>query len=137
MRALIPIAAATLLLGACETAFVGRGPSGRYDLVEVDGRAPPFLRSPGHHCPVQIEDGHFDVDSLARRFELVVEQTGPCVGGGRREVRETGSYVRGGPGLSLETADGRALAASESGDTIRVTYDGLDLRFRRPASPRR
>jgi len=139
MRALTGLAAATLLLGGCETAFVGRAPSGRFDLVEVNGRPLPFSIDPASHCPVRIEGGRFELDSLARRFEMVLERSGPCAGLAADTV-ERGSYLRRGGRLDLETeapaGARRALVASESGGAISLAYDRLRLRFRQAARPR-
>lgn len=137
MRALIAMAAGSLLLAGCETAFVGRAPGGRYLLVEVNGRAPPHVVDPSRDCPTTIADGHIELDPLARRFELLLEQRSPCMAGGGTTSVERGSYLRGGPGLSLETNDGRTIRASEDGDTVRVAYAGLQLRFRRAQPPAR
>ena len=130
MRALAALAASALALAGCETAFVGRAPAGRYLLAEVNGRAPPQVVDPRHDCPTTIAGGHFDLDALARRFELVLEQRNPCMAGGGTTTRETGSYLRGGRGIDLETGDGRRLRASESGNAIALDYHGMRLRFR-------
>ena len=139
MRASLAAAAALLLLGGCHTAFVGRAPSGRFQLVEVNGRALPFAVDPGSRCPVRIEGGHFDLDSIARRFEMVLDRSGPCLGISGDTV-ERGSYLRRGGRLELEAAQpggsARALVASESGGSISLVYDRLRLRFRQAARPR-
>lgn len=129
-----------MLLGGCETAFVGEAPGGRYALASVNGGAPPAVANPGHHCPVRIESGYFELDPLARRFEMVLERSGPCIAGASRTV-ERGSYLRRGSRLELEAAQAgggsRALVASEFGDVITLRYDQLDLRFRQVAPARR
>jgi hypothetical protein len=137
MRTLTGLAAAALLLGGCQTAFVGRAPSGRFALVEVNGRGLPFQIDPASHCPVRIDGGHFDLDSVARRFEMVLERSGPCAGLAADRV-ERGSYLRRGGRLDLEAeasgGERRELVASESGGSL--SYDRLHLRFRQAARPR-
>jgi hypothetical protein len=120
-----------LLLAGCETAFVGEAPSGRYELVRVEGRAPPFERDRGG-CRQTVSGGHFELDSLARRFVLDLRAANSC--GGSATIRETGSYLRRGGTLALETesAPARRITARESGRAISLAYDGLDLRFTRP-----
>ena len=139
MRALTALAAGALLLAGCETAFVGRAPAGRYQLVEVNDRPLPFVADPASHCPVSIDGGHFDVDALARRFEMVLDRSGPCAGIAA-DVVERGSYLRRGGRLELEAAPpggtARALVADESGSSISLDYDRLRLRFRQVARPR-
>lgn len=140
MRALTGLAAATLLLAGCETAFVGRGPSGRYALVEVNGRPLPYSHDPASHCPIRIDGGHFELDALARRFEMLLDRSGPCAGISG-DVVERGSYLRRGGRLDLEaTPEGgtpRALVAREGGRSISLDYDRLRLRFRQVAPQRR
>jgi hypothetical protein len=139
MRALTALSVAALLLDGCQTAFVGRAPSGRFELVEVNGRAPPFTVDPGHHCPIRIDGGHFDLDSVARRFEIALERSGPCAGLAADTV-DRGSYLRRGGRLDLEieAAGGarRELVANESGGSISLAYDRLRLRFRQASRPR-
>jgi hypothetical protein len=139
MRALTGLAAAAMLLGGCQTAFVGRAPSGRFALVEVNGRGLPFHVDPANHCPIRIDGGHFDLDSVARRFEMVVERSGPCAGLAADRI-ERGSYLRRGGRLDLEVeapgGERRALSASESGGSISLSYDRLRLRFRQSARSR-
>jgi hypothetical protein len=134
MRAALAVASAALLLAGCETAFVGRAPDGRYALVEVNGRALPQVADPGSPCPVTIGSGHFDLDSLARRFEMVLDRSGPCPAANADTI-ERGTYLRRSGRLELEAArpggQARALVASEGGGTISLGYDGLRLRFRR------
>ncbi|HEX9931235.1 MAG TPA: hypothetical protein VGB08_00150 [Allosphingosinicella sp.] len=138
MRAAIALAAAALLLSGCETAFVGRAPDGRYALVEVNGRPLPHAVDSAGTC--RIDRGHFDLDSLARRFEMVLDQSGACPRAGAATI-ERGTYLRRGGRLELEAAapggEARALVASESGGTIAMGYDGLRLRFRRVPAPAR
>lgn len=139
--ALAGAAAAALLLGGCETAFVGEAPGGRYALVEVNGGLLPHVDNSIGSCPARIEAGHFDLDSVARRFVMELDRTGPCPAAAV-DVREEGSYLRRGGRLELEAAAApgstrRALVATESGSTISMTYDGLRLRFRQAARPRR
>jgi hypothetical protein len=143
MRALAAIggaAAAVLALGGCETAFVGDAPRGRYQLVEVNGRALPFVDATVGSCPVTIGSGHFDLDNVARRFEMALDRTGPCAAAAV-DAAERGSYLRRGGGLELEAMQpggtARRLFADESGDTVSMTYDGLRLRFRQAARPPR
>ena len=139
MRALSALGAAALLLAGCETAFVGKAPGGHYRLVEVNGRAPPSVANPGHHCPVTVESGRFDLDPIARRFAMTLSRAGPCIGGGRSEMRLFGSYLRRGGGLELEAeqpAPPQTLIAGEAGDTVSLTYENLRLRFRQVAPPR-
>jgi hypothetical protein len=132
MRALTGILLGALVVAGCETAFVGRAPGGRYALAEVNGQAPPHVANPGHHCPVRIDGGHFELDSLARRFEMVLDRASPCAA--PADTVERGSYLRRGGRLELEAAppggSARTLFASESGDSIALNYDGLRLRFR-------
>lgn len=135
-RALTGLAAAALLVAGCETAFVGRGPAGRYELVGIDGRPPPQVVDPRHDCPTTVASGHFDLDAVARRFALVLEQRSPCMAGGGTTSRVTGSYLRRGSRLDLETADGGRLAATESGDSLSLNYYGSRLRFRQAGRPR-
>ncbi|MEA3042111.1 MAG: hypothetical protein QOC65_1600 [Sphingomonadales bacterium] len=139
MRALTGLAAAAMLLGGCQTAFVGPAPSGRFALVEVNGRALPYRVDPANHCPVRIDGGHFELDSVARRFEIVLERSGPCAGLAADTI-ERGSYLRRGGRLDLEIeAPGgarRELVASESGGAISLSYDRLRLRFRQSARSR-
>ncbi|HEX8653810.1 MAG TPA: hypothetical protein VF693_01120 [Allosphingosinicella sp.] len=139
MRVLTGFAAAALLLAGCQTAFVGRAPSGRFALVEVDGRPLPYRVDPASHCPVRIDGGHFDLDSVARRFEMVLERSGPCAGLAADTVAR-GSYLRRGGRLDLEVeapgAARRELVASESGGSVSLSYDRLRLRFRQAARPR-
>jgi hypothetical protein len=137
MRALSGLAAAALLLlGGCETAFVGRAPSGAYGMVEVNGRPPPFIRNPGHHCPISLQGGSFDLDSVARRFTLRLAQSGPCAR--FAEVVESGSYLRRGGTLALESESPapRSWTATESGNAITLEWQGMRLRFRRNPPPR-
>lgn len=140
MRRLGALAATALLLGGCETAFVGKAPGGQYQLVEVNGRAPPTVSNPGHHCPVTVESGRFDLDPIARRFVMTLSRAGPCIGGGRAEMRLAGSYLRRGGGLELEAEQPggppRTLVAGEVGDVVSLTYENLRLRFRQVARPR-
>lgn len=140
MRRFGALASAALLLAGCETAFVGKAPGGRYQLVEVNGRAPPTVTNPGHHCPVSIAAGSFDLDPIARRFDMSLDRSGPCRGISGA-VDERGSYLRRGGRLELEgVPDGggvpRALVATESGDTVTMNYDGVRLRFRKLTQPR-
>lgn len=125
--------AGLLVLAGCETAFVGEAPSGRYDLVRVEGRGLPFARDAGR-CRTTISGGHFELDSLARRFVLDLSAANSC--GGPATMRETGSYLRRGGTLTLETEGPaqRRIVARESGRTISLAYDGLDLGFIRPRS---
>ena len=138
MRALIAMAGGALLLGGCETAFVGDAPGGRYALVEVNGRAVPHVIDPPDHCLTRIDAGHFELDALARRFEMVLDRAGSC--SPPADVVERGSYLRRGGRLELEAAApggaSRTLVASESGDTISLDYDRLRLRFRQIARQR-
>jgi hypothetical protein len=140
MRFLLALAAAPLVLAGCETAFVGRAPNGRYALVEVNGRPLPYLADPASACPATIQSGHFDLDSLARRFEMMLDRSGPCPAANADAV-ERGSYLRRSGRLELEAArpggDTRTLVATESGRTIALGYDGLRLRFRQVAPPPR
>lgn len=133
MRPAIALAAAALVLGGCETAFVGRAPAGRYALVEVNGQPLPYVHDPRLHCPVAVDSGHFELDALARRFEMVLDRSGPCLGISG-DVVERGSYLRRGGRLELEAAapggELRTLVAAESGRTITLDYDRLRLRFR-------
>ncbi|HEX8644250.1 MAG TPA: hypothetical protein VF702_10100 [Allosphingosinicella sp.] len=137
MRALTAFAGtALLLLGACETAFVGRAPTGRYGMVSVNGRPPPLTRNAGTECPVSLQGGSFDLDSVARRFELRLTQSGPCAR--FRDVLESGSYLRRGGTLLLESDSParRSWTGSESGDSVTLNWEGLRLRFRRDPPPR-
>ncbi|HEX8216654.1 MAG TPA: hypothetical protein VF577_04230 [Allosphingosinicella sp.] len=138
MRALTGLLAGALLLAGCETAFVGRAPGGRYGLIEVNGQAPPFSHDPRNHCPVWINGGYFDLDSVARRFEMAIHRAGACSGTGT--TVERGSYLRRGGRLELEVSapDGttRTVFATESGDVIALGHDRLRLRFRQIALPR-
>jgi hypothetical protein len=122
VRALTALAAGALLLAGCETAFVGRAPEGAYQLVQVNGNALPYGQ-----CPGRISSGQFDVDSVARRFEMRLDRGCPSAS----ETVERGSYLRRGGRLELE-AGGRTLEAWESGGTITLSYEGLRLRFRKP-----
>jgi hypothetical protein len=139
MRALTAFAVASLALAGCETAFVGRAPAGRYALVEVNGKGLPHVANPGHHCPLRIDGGHFELDALARRFEMVLDRAGPC--SPPADTVERGSYLRRSGRLELEAAPpggtARTLFATESGDSIALNYDGLRLRFRQEAAPKR
>jgi hypothetical protein len=139
MRALTGLAAAAMLLGGCQTAFVARAPSGRFALVEVNGRSLPYQVDPASHCPVRIDGGYFDLDSVARRFEMVLERSGPCAGLAA-DMIERGGYLRRGGRLDLEVeAPGgarRELVASESGGSISLSYERLRLRFRQVARSR-
>jgi hypothetical protein len=136
VRALTGPALALLLLGGCETAFVGRAPSGRYGMVSVNGRPPPLVRSGGSECPISLQGGSFDLDSVARRFTLRLAQSGPCAR--FAEVVESGSYLRRGGVLALESEQPapRSWTATESGDSIALIWQGLRLRFRRDPPPR-
>ena len=138
MRTLTGLALGALLLAGCETAFVGRAPAGRYALVEVNGQPLPHVANPGHHCPMRIDGGHFDLDALARRFEMVLDRASPCAR--PEDTIERGSYLRRGGRLELEAAPpggtARALFATESGNMIALNYDGLRLRFRQVAPQR-
>lgn len=127
------LAAGLLLLAGCETAFVGDAPSGRYELVRVEGRALPFTRDVGG-CRETLSGGHFNLDSIARRFEMEVARSGSCAGAA--PLRETGTYLRRGGTLTLETEGTapRSLTAYESGRTISIDAGGLSLRFTRPAT---
>lgn len=136
MRALAIASAAALLLAGCETAFVGRAPSGRFALVEVDGRAVPAAAAPGQGCGPAIHNGWFDLDSLARRFEIYLQHRDSCSGQVVREIRESGSYLRTGGRLTLETSDARRWIATEGGRTVSLRFDGRRLLFRQPAPPR-
>jgi hypothetical protein len=130
---MIVIVAAALLLAGCETAFVGEAPSGRYELVRVEGRPLPFERDLGA-CRKTVSGGHFELDSIARRFALDLRTANSC--GGSGAVRETGSYLRRGRTLTLETESPapRRIMAHESGRTVSLAHDGLDLRFTRSRS---
>jgi hypothetical protein len=138
MRALPFLGAATaaLLLGGCETAFVGRAPGGRYALAEVNGRALPYVDSTIGACPVTVQGGGFDLDPVARRFEMTLDRTGPCAAAAV-DAREAGSYIRRHGRLELEAAQpgggSRALIATEAGGVVSLTYGGLRLRFRQVA----
>jgi hypothetical protein len=136
MRALTALATAALLLAACETAFVGRAPNGRYGMVSADGRPPPAVRNQGSQCPLSLQGGSFDLDSLARRFTLRLHETGPC--SGHTALVETGSYLRRGGALVLESESPapRTWTARESGDSVTFEWQGLRLRFRRDPPPR-
>jgi hypothetical protein len=136
MRALCFVAASALALAGCETAFVGRAPGGRYVLVEVDGRAPPQVSDSGNDCPTTIAAGHIDLDSLARRFDLVLEQRNPCMAGGGTTSRATGTYLRRSGRIEVETSDGNRLVATETGNTLSLNYFGSRLRFRQAAPQR-
>ena len=133
-------AAALLALGGCETAFVGDAPRGRFQLVEVDGRRLPYVNNAVGSCPVTIQAGHFDLDQVARRFEMTLDRTGPCPAAAV-DVTERGSYLRRGGRLELEAAapggTARRLFASESVDTVSLDYDGMRLRFRQAERPPR
>jgi hypothetical protein len=122
-------AVAVLLLAGCETAFVGRAPSGRYDLVQVDGRPLPAERRVGG-CSQHVAGGSFTLDSIARRFEIAVDRHGSCGGA----IRLSGSYLRSAGRLTLEAEGPGAatLVATESGRSITLSYDGLRLRFTQP-----
>lgn len=138
MRGRLTLLSAALFLGGCETAFIGRAPDGRYALVEVNGRPLPHVADPASACPVRIDGGHFDLDALARRFEMVIDRSGPCPAANADTV-ERGTYLRRSGRLELEAARpggaARTLIASEGGSTIALGYDGLRLRFRRVPGP--
>lgn len=137
MRALSALAAASLLLLAgCETAFVGRAPGRAYGLVSADGRPPPHVRNAGTQCPITLQGGAFDLDALARRFTLRLNQTAPCAR--FAEIVESGSYLRRGGTLTLESESPapRSWQAQESGDAIVLDWQGMRLRFRRDPPPR-
>jgi len=138
MRALIALAVGSLALAGCETAFVGQAPGGRYALIEIDGRAVPHTIDPPDHCLTRIDAGYFELDALARRFEMVLDRAGSC--SAPADVVERGSYLRRGGRLELEAAApggaARTLVATESGDSIALVYDRLRLRFRRVAPQR-
>jgi hypothetical protein len=119
------LAAAALLAAGCETAFVGHAPGGRYELVEVNGDRLPVAGAGA--CPIRIESGYFNLDAVARRFEMVLRQSGSCIGS---ELRESGTYLRSGPALDLEAASGARIAATQSGGTISLTRGAMRLRFR-------
>jgi hypothetical protein len=130
MRRRLAVAlAALLLLGGCETAFVGRAPSGRYDLVQVNGRPLPYAR-PAGECRQYVAGGSFTLDSIARRFEIAVDRHGSCGGA----IQLSGSYLRSAGRLTLEAEGPGAatLIATESGRSVTLTYDGLRLRFTQP-----
>lgn len=138
MRALTALACAALLLAGCETAFVGRAPSGLYALAEVDGRALPAERRASGSCRLLVESGHFDLDSLARRYEIVLRERDSCSSSGVREVREAGSYLRRSGRLALEADRGAGgRIATESGSSISLSYDGSRLLFRQSRPERR
>jgi hypothetical protein len=141
MRALIALSAAALLATACETAFVGRGPGGRYELVEVNGRAVPAERSRDGQCIDSIASGHFELDSIARRFEMVLRETRSCSAASHVLLQERGSYLRDEYRLKLETDPGagvrRSWTAGWSGNAITLAYQGMRLRFRQAERPRR
>ncbi|HEX8527381.1 hypothetical protein [Allosphingosinicella sp.] len=136
MRAFVLASAAALLLAGCETAFVGRAPSGRFALAEVDGRAVPPAAAPAQGCGPVLHDGWFELDSLARRWEMQLSHRDSCSGQTVRETRETGSYLRRDGRLTLESADSRRWIATEGGRTIGLRYDGRRLLFRQPERPR-
>lgn len=127
------LAAGLLSLAGCETAFVGDAPSGRYELLRVEGRALPFTRM-ASGCTETVSGGHLTLDSIARRFEMEVARSSSCTGAA--PVRETGTYLRRGGTLTLETegAQPRSLTAYESGRTVSLEAGGLSLRFTRPAT---
>jgi hypothetical protein len=129
----VTLGIAVLSLAGCETAFVGEAPSGRYELVRVDGRALPFARSVGG-CSRTVTAGHFELDSVARRFGLELSGTDSCAGAA--SVRESGTYLRRGGTLTLETEGParRSLTAFESGRTVSLRHEGLALRFTRRAA---
>lgn len=127
-------AAGLLLLAGCETALVGEAPSGRYELVRVEGQALPYARDRGG-CRQIISAGHFELDPIARRFAMELDTTSSCAGG--ETIREAGTYLRRGGTLTLET-DGpfpRSFAASESGRTLSLSHRGLALRFAQRLAP--
>jgi hypothetical protein len=133
-------AASALALGGCETAFVGDAPRGRFDLVEVNGRRIPHVDNAVGSCPVTIQGGRFELDQVARRFEMTLDRTGPCPAAAV-DVTERGSYLRSGGRFELEAAapggTARRLFASESASTVTMDYDGLRLRFRQAERPPR
>ncbi len=129
MRAFAALAASALAIAGCETAFVGRAPGGLYRLTEVEGRPLPFARSDAG-CDRRIESGAFELDALARRYRLTLSERNSCSSGGLQEFNESGSYLRSGSRLTLESAGGGTRIASASPDTVRLDYGGLDLRFR-------
>ena len=141
MRALIALSAAAVLLAACETAFVGRAPSGRYELVEMNGRALPQVRPERPGCEASVLGGYFNLDSLARRFEMRLRERSSCSAAAVQEERVAGSYTRRDGRLSLEEDDAgvhrRPWFATESGDSILLDYAGARLRFRQAERPRR
>ncbi|MDP8995227.1 MAG: hypothetical protein M3N07_09670 [Pseudomonadota bacterium] len=136
MRSLTGLAAAALALAGCETAFVGTPPGGRYILTEVDGRAVPTPAPQPPACRPIWHDGWFDLDPIARQFELYLQQRDSCTGAVVRETRETGSYLRSDGRLRLETtAPGgstRRWTAAESGRSVTLRYGDNRLLFRQP-----
>lgn len=141
MRTLIALSAAALLLGGCETAFVGLGPEGNYALVEVNGRALPFERRRHGQCSETIVWGQFELDSVARRFRLALRESDSCSAAAYVLLQERGSYLRDGSRLRLETDPGsgerRTWDAGSSGNAITLTYQGMRLRFRQAERPQR
>ena len=135
MRALIALVGAALL-ASCETAFVGRAPSGRFDLVEVNGRALPQERRTAAGCRATVTSGFFDLDALARRFEMRLGERNSCSAAAWQEERVAGSYLRRGSRLALEAEGGRSWTATESGSSIALDYEGARLRFRQSERPR-
>lgn len=144
MRALIALSAAALLVSACETAFVGRPPGGRYALAEAGGRALPAdhgAAAGGADCRVLLHGGWFDLDQLARRWEMRLQQRNSCTGAELPEVREAGTYLRRHGRLRLEATgpegEIRRWNAGESGRTISLDHGGQRLVFRQAAPPPR
>jgi hypothetical protein len=125
------LAGGLLLLAGCATAFVAEAPSGRFDLVQVEGRALPYERSEGA-CRRRIEGGRFELDSIVRRFALELRGHSSCTGA--ETVRESGAYLRSGGRLTLETdgAARRTFTATETGRSVSLERGGLRFRFLQP-----
>jgi hypothetical protein len=141
MRALIGLAAAALSLSGCETAFVGRAPAGRFELVEVNGRALPQVRRSEERCSVTVTGGHLELDALARRFQMRIRESSSCSAAASVVLSVSGSYLRRDGRVTLEAergaAAGQSWTATESGNSIALSHEGTRLRFRQAERPRR
>ena len=130
MRKLLPLllSAGLFLAGACRDGLgPDSDPAGTYQLVSVDGAAPPapFFSVEIVSGTVQVNpDGTYRVTSTVRGTDPlgeVVTQTSA----------ETGTYTRGDGTLRFTSTEGRETVARYDGRTLTANQGGYVLVYRR------